>query len=281
MIKKLFALLLILCVCDLFSYPYPLQIEALDVVIPCAEKDAFLLPRVIAGIKQNGALIGRVIVVSKESYTDEAEWFDEALFPFTKDAVVGEVFKDKKSPGKVKRGGWLYQQLLKLYAPLVIPQISSNVLILDADTIFLSPTTFLNERGGGLFNVRKTIYKSYFKHAKRLIPGFKKWTKYSGVTHHMVFQRPIIEDLFATIEAYHKVDAWKAFCHAIDKKRKGLLRTASEYEIYFNFALSRSDQVAIRPLIWKEITNMPFALLEETLDEAAQLGLHYITLHQR
>ena len=45
---------------------------------------------------------------------------------------------------KEKRIGWYYQQLLKQYAPFVIPKISSNVLILEPDTIFLKQVTFMN-----------------------------------------------------------------------------------------------------------------------------------------
>ena len=32
--------------------------------------------------------------------------------------------------------GWIYQQFLKLFAPLYIPDISSNVLMVDSDVVF-------------------------------------------------------------------------------------------------------------------------------------------------
>jgi hypothetical protein len=88
----------------------------IDVVIPAHIKDKEILDHCILGIKKNVKNLRRVIVVSKEKYTDKAEWFDEKLYPFSF-AEISEILNHQNV-------GWNYQQLLKLYSVLIIPNIS-------------------------------------------------------------------------------------------------------------------------------------------------------------
>ncbi len=239
--------------------------EPIDVIIPCAPKDIRSLELCIEGIKTYGINVNRVIVISSEPLSNLAEWFDEAQFPFCKEQVAHQIFKDKgKAEAYLKsnkdRSGWILQQLLKLYASFVIPNISSNILCLDSDTIFLKPVSFYDEEtGAGFFNPGVEYHKPYFEHAQRLIPGFQKIHKnYSGISHHMLIQRPILQTLFQVVEEYHQKEFWCAFCDCIDQKYLWP-SCASEYEIYFNFTLSCTDQCKIRKLHWK---NIPFRQLE-------------------
>jgi hypothetical protein len=259
---------------------YNLSSEPIDVVFVCHKKDLVTLDLAIEGIKINGKNIRRIIVISEEKLTDNAEWFSEANFPFTKRDLAIEIFKPNKKSAyffinaKNSRIGWIYQQLLKLYAPFTVPEISSNVLIVDADTIFLNETEFIDKNGITLFNPGTEFNAPYFAHANRLIPGFKKiHPYYSGISHHMVFQRPILADLFSIIESAHKTVAWKAFCWCIDQKEL-YGSSLSEYEIYFNFVFARTSQVAIRHLQWD---NMKFDRDAIALHQDG--GYHYVSCH--
>lgn len=240
---------------DIEKKTYKLINDPIDVVIVSHPKDKETLDLCINGIRENGFNVRRVIVVSLERLTDNAEWFSENKFPFSKEDIATVLSKgdDEKRDHLLKtsgRGaGWYFQQLLKLYSPFVIPAISSNVLVIDADTIFMNPVQFLNESFGGLFCVSPYVGKDpYFKHAERLVPGYQRiYPEVYSVCHHMLFQKAILKDLFRTVENYHHTRFWKAFCSAVDKKVK---KGASEYEIYYNFALTHTDQVQIRGLIW-------------------------------
>lgn len=258
-------LLLSLCVClNLFAHAdewiskkiqYSLIDEPIDVVIVSHPKDKEVIPRCIKGVRKYCKNVRRVIVVSTEKLTDEAEWFDEKLFPFSYKEVElavggGTQKKADKFFGQHNRGpGWYLQQLLKLYSAFVIPDISSNVLIVDADVVFLKPVKFMNKSLGGLFCVSQIEPKKlYIQHAERLVPSYKRiLPQYYSVCHHMLFQRPILEDLFQQVEDYHQKPFWKAFCNCVKFHRK---KNGSEYEIYFNFALRHTDQVEIRELKW-------------------------------
>ena len=97
--------------------------QSIDIVIPTHKKDLQILEYCIEAAKKKIVGAGRIIVISKERYSENAEWFDEALFPFSIELVQSYVGSTC---------GWYFQQLLKFYAPLVIPNISENVLLPNA-----------------------------------------------------------------------------------------------------------------------------------------------------
>lgn len=259
--------------------PYAFFDEPIDVVIPCIRKDMDTLEMCIEGIRANGQNIGRIIVVSDEKLTDKAEWFDEKKFPFNQKDISLALFKGSlqgiaylSTPGS--RVGWYYQQLLKLYAPLTIPDISSNVLVLDADTIFLNPVSFIHPiSGGGLYNPGSEYHLGYFYHAARLSGNqiYRLNPDYSGITHHMLFQRAVIVELLHEIENYHQQPFWKAFGECVDLNE--LFVGASEYEIYFNYVFSKTPQVFLRPLKWANIQKL------KEIPQYKDQGYHFVSCH--
>lgn len=275
-------LTLLLCLQGSMNASYSFTHEPIDVVIPSTEKDLLTLEKSIEGILANGLGVRRVIVVSKKQLSTAAEWFDEASYPFSKADVAlflcgGDEQKARefiKAPNS--RLGWYYQQLLKFYAPFVIPGISSNVLVLDSDTIFLNPVTFINENGAGLYNPGIEYHSPYFDHARKLVPSFeRRFQKHSGITHHMVFQRPVLEELFKIVEEKHRQEFWKAFCGCVDPNYLGPDRAgASEYEIYFNYLFTHTKQARIRKLQWANINSL------DKLEHYRRAGYHYISCHE-
>jgi hypothetical protein len=257
---------------------YKLRNDPIDVVFVSHPKDKETLEYAIDGIRKNGKNIGRVIVISSEPLSKNAEWFDEKKFPFNKDSIAETIAKGDKNKikaffaDKLRGPGWYFQQLLKLYAAFVIPGMSSNVLVIDADTIFMNPVEFLNDSNGGLFCVSHlNPNTAYFDHAQRLIPGYKRIKpEVYSVCHHMLFQKPILKDLFKTVERHHKMSFWKAFCACVELKGK---RGASEYELYYNHALKTTDQVAIRELKW---ANSGYFERRKNFQEK---GYHFVSFH--
>jgi len=248
---------------------YNLQSDPIDIVIPCCEKDVEVLDLCIHGARRNIASARRIIVVSPKRYTESAEWYDEQGYPFSKEDVACALGIDPDH----HRLGWYYQQLLKLYAPLAIPDISSNVLILDADTIFLRPVKFLDDENGGLYAYDKRIHTPYFEHMERLLPKFDRaFPQYSGICHHMLFQKEVIAALLSTIEEEHKIDAWIALCQLVDPQHLDHSGMA-EYEIYFNFAFHTTEQMVLRPLKFANISKL------STIPYYKQKGYDYVSCH--
>ncbi len=254
---------------------YHLKDDPIDVVIVAHPKDQGTLDYCIDGIRENCSRIRRVIVVSAARLTDKAEWFDEKKFPFNKDQISYVIRRgDKKKIESFKKHcspGWYLQQLLKLYSSFVIPGISSNVLVIDADTIFMNPIDFLNDANGGLFCVTyQEGNEVYFKHAERLVPGYTRTPGVYSVSHHMLFQRDILEDLFTTVEHYHHTPFWRAFCICVDPHK---CRGASEYEIYYNFAIHHTDQVETRYLNWQNSAEL------DQREQFKKEGYHFVSFH--
>lgn len=257
---------------------YNLVDDPIDVVIVTHPKDKETLDDCINGIRENCHKVGRIIVVSPLKLTDQAEWFDEKKYPFTVDDMIVAIGKGDKKKGEKyfqyhwRPPGWYLQQLLKLYAPFVIPNISSNVLVVDADTIFMNPVEFLNDSFGGLFCDSHLIAKKrYLNFAERFIPGMKRIYPHSyGVCHHMLFQRSILEDLFNLVEKHFHTTFWEAFCLNISlDKDKG----ASEYQMYYTFAFNRTHQVDIRPLKWTNSAKL------EQRNSFKKRGYHFVSFH--
>ncbi|MBU6338706.1 MAG: hypothetical protein KGQ36_01870 [Rickettsiales bacterium] len=225
----------------------------IDVVIPAHKKDLATLDHCIDGIRKNGVSVRRIIVVSKEKYTNKAEWFSEDSFPFS--------FKEISDLLNGNDVGWHFQQLLKLYSPLVIPDISENVLVLDADTVFLRKVKFFSDEGLPLYNLSKDqnlenspFHQVTLRHIKKILPDIAKklpaeFENTSGICHHMLFQKHLIEELFARVESYDNVG--DKFYKIFLKNREKSFGVA-EYNLYFYFLVSlHSQSYKIRVLKYK------------------------------
>ena len=235
--------------------------DPIDVIIPCVAKDLSTLRQSIAGIRKYCVGVRRIIIVSPSEIEVEAEWFSENLFPFNKFDIAYEIFQNKEDAenfiqSESSRIGWIYQQLLKLYASFVIPGLSSNVLILDADTIFIKKTHFMNKNGTPFFVTGDEYHLPYFEHMKRVLPWMQRVDpRHSGIVHHMLFQRSILSDFFFQVETTHKLPLWKALSRCIDIEQANG-SCLSEYEMYFNFCMINTNQFAIRQLKWANISSL-------------------------
>ena len=149
---------------------------------------------------------------------------------------------------------WYLQQLLKLYAGKIIPDILDRYLVIDSDTFFLKPITFV-ENNMCLYNFGTEYHKPYFQHMSKLDKDLVKIDRNkSGVCHHMIFETKYIDELIYKIENNRSDSFYNVFLElVIDKNGSG----ASEYEIYFNYMLkNHSDKIKIRNLNWKNTNKM-------------------------
>jgi uncharacterized short protein YbdD (DUF466 family) len=222
-----------------------------DIVIPVGPKDYEVIKYVIEYAQKNIIAYRNTFLISEKDLSiPNTIFISESVFPFTINHV-------KQFHGDTERAGWYYQQLLKFYAGFFIANITTQYLIIDADTFFLKPVSFL-ENETVLFNSSHFNHTPYFEHMKRLHPLLTKQDpNMSGVSHHMMFDINCVNQLIDMVETYHKNDKpfWQLFLEAVEKdqvEKSG----ASEYEIYFNFMKRfHSDKIKIRELKWKDCCN--------------------------
>ena len=220
-------------------------INQFDLIIPVGPEDREIVTKQIEFTKKN--IIGYrniyLICYDPTITLEGCVTINENIFPFTIDTVA-------KFHGKLSRNGWYLQQLLKLYAGMVIPNILDKYLVIDSDTFFLKPTTFI-ENGKCLYNYGTTYHKPYFDHMLALanledVAGIK-----SGICHHMMFETKYVQELIKIVETKHGDLFYNVFLKlATEINGAG----ASEYEIYFNYILKHhNDEIMIRRLEWADV----------------------------
>lgn len=251
---------------------------AYDIVIPVHHKDVPQLHFILDKVEERIKDYDRIFIVSKESYTDRAEWVDEGDYPFSIDDVGREI-GGCGGVGKDPRRGWYYQQLLKLYVPAVIPDISEHYLILDADTIPNHEITFIDEEGRPILDCvnNQQSARSYYPHAKKMLPHGAVITRTENpVVHHMMFTRAILEDLFSIVEERLERPFWKAFLNMVINPRICTSRQyytgASEYLTYFYFCMNyHRDEFSLRYVRTFE--------RDKNFDRKLGAGIDFISCH--
>ncbi len=179
---------------------------------------------------------------------------NEKIFPFSLATVAAYV-------GKHSAGRYL-QQLLKLYAGLIVPDILPRILVLDADTYFLRPSRFF-EHMKPFYTLGNEHHRPHFQHMKRLHPSYRKCFKYfSGTVHHMVFETPYVTAMMRQVEEFHgdHQPFYNLFLHHVSERSH--ISGASEYEMYLQYmVLHHRARIGVRWLRWKTVDSARFSVL--------------------
>ena len=190
-----------------------------DIVISSCKKDQFILQKCIQSIKKYVKDYRRIIVVSNEKLTEieDVEWFNEKQYPFSLKDMYEQMYN--MVPDETRRRKVSYiNQLIKLYAHKVIPDLTETILICDSDIIFIKETSFFDDNiplyGSRIVNLDG--YQPYLNHHKALCKEFdfgnifdinirlKSCNKFrSGICHHILYNKFIINQLIDKIETLH------------------------------------------------------------------------------
>lgn len=232
-----------------------------DIVIPVGPYDQTIIEKQLKYTMKN--IIGYrniyIICYDNTIKINGVTTIDEKIFPF--DLNIVAKFHQKSS-----RNGWYLQQLLKLYTGIIIPGILEKYLVIDCDTFFLKPTTFI-ENGKCLYNYGTEYHTEYFNHMAKLNKNLTKVdNNMSGICHHMMIEVKYVKELIEIIEKEHGDKFYNLFLKFVNSKNGS---GASEYEIYFNYMLkNHPDKITIRKLNW---CNSSILQLNKNLD--------YISVH--
>jgi hypothetical protein len=252
-----------------------------DIVIVHGVKDSDTLPYCVEYIKKNVEDKRNIYIISQDpnhhiflnsvfnkNNSDIIIVPETQNYPFT----IKDIDNIIQTPS---RNGWYYQQLLKLYASFAIPDMLDNYVVVDSDTIFLKPISFqLHDRY--VFNIATENHIPYFEHMKLLNPELQRVNKdISGITHHMIFNRNIIIDLFKFCSC-DKDTFWKKFLECVDPSQRPH-SGASEYEIYFNYMLKYcKSSIILRKVRFENIGEFPETAIPKYINSK---DIGYISLH--
>lgn len=226
-----------------------------DIVIPVGPNDLEVIEKQIQFTKRNIIGYDKIFLISYDPQLqiEDCITINENIFPFDMNTII-------QFHGKNSRNGWYIQQLFKLYAGFCISNIKDIYLVIDSDTFFQKPVSFINDKQQLLYNIGSEFTKSYFVHMQKLHPKLKKnekvHKKLSGICHHMIFQTKYIQEIFDLVESKHNDKFFNIFLKNVPSECL-TSSGASEYEIYFNYVMTfHKDDVSIRNLKWKNTNTL-------------------------
>ena len=263
----------------------------LDIVICVGPKDHGNIQRCVQLAKKNILNARQIYLIVSDigkfnNKDKDVLILDENIFPFHKNDFLTHHIPPE-------RIGWYLQQLLKLYAGQIIPDILPDYLVLDADTFFLLPISFLTndvqnahadahaKADAHHANYHFSIIDNdpphlpYFVHMQKLHPTFRPSSPESGIAHHMIFHTPYVKEMMQMVETYHKNMTttrpfWHIFLSCVDREHVAK-SGASEYELYFHFMQRQhASQFKRQKLKMKNISS-PM--------EHIPPDLHYVSMH--
>jgi hypothetical protein len=206
-------------------------------------------------------------------------FIDEKIFPFNWVNVTETMIKTVEEKGVYPingktqfehtvygKSGWFLQQLLKFYAGKIL-NISDYVL-LDSDIVFFKDIRLINEttKDGIRYNYASSnqYHPSYMATLTKIsgvdIYKSKDNIYRSGICHHMVIVKSVMDHLFNQSEQRFNMPFWQILLNQSAQEltcrapRQGICgggSTLSEYEMYFNYARQLFPHtVNSRPLLW-------------------------------
>jgi hypothetical protein len=219
-----------------------------DVVIAYHSKDRILLPFCVKGV-QNNIQHENIYVVSAEenkTYIESvgAIWVNE-------DTLIDGLSIHSYTN---TRWGWYFQQFLKLSMADFVN--TDYYLVIDSDTIFLRKVNFFNNQGRPLYVTADEYHLPYFKTFTKLFT-FQANRDYSFITHHMIFSKKIVKEMYSQIKGdgkwYFNILSVLKIDHTLGKQSN-----FSEYETYGHFLKEKHpEEVNLRKLMWANVPYLP------------------------
>lgn len=216
----------------------------MDAIIPCHPKDYEMLETCIDHIRKNAPHVNTIYVITPHNMNTNIpniKFVNESAFPFTRQDVLNEI----KDPGGEEILHWYLQQLLKIYAKDVIPDLSDTFLVFDADCILLKPIEI--SENVMYYTPNENGENKYHRHIKRLFPSIDIDVTKSGVVDFQVWKKSVWNEIIQQTLDFHANENkpfWKILLHEVTEQQG-----CSEYEVYYQY-YTNTYRCATRELIY-------------------------------
>lgn len=203
----------------------------IDIFMPTLEKDSTMLGNAIDYARKNiKHPISNIYIVGPSNSDKLKKIAKEKSCIFVDEKNILNI--DKKEINYFYNGfnksGWIYKMLLNLNADKICKQ--NNILVLDSDTLFIRPQTFIY-KDKVLFNMSDEYHPPYYRANKRIF-GIKHNTSRSFITHYMLFDSRVLKKYRNYLESkWHK----KWYRAIIDNLDKSTAMAFADYESYADF----------------------------------------------
>lgn len=212
-----------------------------DVVIVSHYKDYETLPLCIESIKKYIPDHARIFVIgNREIYDKDFIFVHESNFyRYINPEDMKNQWKQHNSR-LAPRAFWIFQQFLKLGAPLIIEDLSENYLCVDSDIAWIRPQKFISDTGHFFYSKHKAccccpkgLHAEYIRISHKLL-GEKcaKIAPFSFIAHHMIFNKTMVKKMLDCIEGNFNKPWYKAIFSSLNFNQ---VSNFSEYELYGNW----------------------------------------------
>jgi hypothetical protein len=169
-------------------------LPTIDIAIPCHVKDFDNLPLVIQGAKSSVRNpIGKIKLITPEYLSAELQTkFPDCIVSTDESILSADLVKAINELVPKERTGWIIQQIIKFRMAITSDQVAT--LIVDADTILLTPKIWLNSQGTQILCIAEEYHPPYKKHLRKVFGG--QTHLLSFVTHHQLMQRDSVREIF-------------------------------------------------------------------------------------
>jgi hypothetical protein len=219
------------------------DLPGIELVIPFVEKDLRALPIVLeTALKNIRNPVAQVTLITPKNAEGSGPRFSHpesstALSKLLADMpqvrlvydqdLLGAELLDKLQArfGEGDRNaGWVMQQLIKLSAAL--QSRHPGALILDSDTVLLTPKTWLNSSGRQLLQIAIEYHSDFMRHVEMFF-GVPKKHRLSFITHHQLMQPDVVREMFP--------DGQKSLIAWWESSTDPIGRDLGDYEAYGSF----------------------------------------------
>ena len=169
-------------------------LPTIDIAIPCHSKDSGNLQLVIQGAQHNVKNpIGKIYLVTPEDCAIQFKVdFPECIVLTDQDILGIEITAAINELVPKERRGWVFQQAIKFRVAMNSEAIAT--LIIDADTILLSPKVWLDAVGTQILCLGYEYHLPYKQH-QRIVFGGASYPL-SFVTHHQLMKKDTLIEIF-------------------------------------------------------------------------------------
>ena len=216
------------------------NLPAIELVIPFVEKDLAALPIVLAAAKRNiKNPLATITLITPRGTDGKSPRLSSPESVAAMEAILSEnpdvrVLYDQDILGTAlvnelnarfgagdRNAGWVLQQLIKFSAAEQSNEV--GVLMLDADTVLLSPKTWMQSDNRQLLQIANEYHADFMRQVLMYFRVPKKY-RLSFITHHQLMQPEVVRRMFPK-GSESLLDWWKS---STDPTGRDL----SEYETY-------------------------------------------------
>jgi hypothetical protein len=219
---------------------YKSNVKYFDIFMPIGPSDYSIASASVINKYSQLQGVREIFYCATQPLDINATFVAESDYPFTEEAAVAAFGV------RHERFGWYYQQLKQLYLYLARPYLLDNYITMCTDLFFNKCLPFFEGDTPIYSYGHSPLHGPYFEHMRKLHPQLRCFDGRSAISHHSIFNRHVLLDLFSEVKCHTGKEFWEAFLSNVDPQQR-LFSGAAEYEIYFNFLRLKGT-----PLITRE-----------------------------